>query len=75
MRRTVSFRTGGPIGQPEVGIHYVINGIKHFWTGRQWVSEEYLRLVMNPPREYEIYDRHNKRRAAVASTKRNRSQS
>lgn len=73
MRRTVIFRTGGPIGQPEVGIHYFINGVKHFWTGRQWVTEEYLRKIMEPEVPYALYDRHNKRRAAVAATKRNQS--
>jgi hypothetical protein len=70
MRRTVEIKPLEPwVIAPGTTMHF--GDIKHFWTGLQWVSEEYLREVMNAPREYELYDRHNKRRAAVAATKRN----
>ncbi len=57
------------IGIPLVGQTMFINGVKHFWTGHQWVTEEYLRKVMNPGPAHFHYDKHNDRAAAIKATK------
>ena len=67
-RKRVRIPLGDSISRPEIGIHCVIDDVKHLWTGRQWVTEDYLREVMNAPRENEVYDGLNRRRDAVAKS-------